>query len=195
MTAPLTEIHLMVDLETMATGPTAAIVQIGAVLFDPAGDGPIDRRGYSANVNLTSSALAGMRIDPDTIAWWQRQDPAAQTALLAGAVDLRTALAGLRDFVRANVAAPAGVWSHGAAFDVPILEHAAQLTGVALPWSHREVRDTRTVFWLAGAAGWPDDVPFAEAVKHFALSDATHQVLRVQSALRHLGACNATAAP
>lgn len=34
----MTNLHIMIDVETASTAPTAALIQIGAVAFDPEGD-------------------------------------------------------------------------------------------------------------------------------------------------------------
>ena len=53
--------HLMVDLETLATSPDAAILTIGAVLFDPYSTRVYDK--FYTRVNLESTTDLGMKID------------------------------------------------------------------------------------------------------------------------------------
>src|SRR5258706_9274955 len=98
--------HLMVDLETMSSDMDAAIVAIGAVLFDI--EGPmlvaedIDAGAvncFYTNVDLASSMRLGLKPNASTIMWWLKQSQAARDALILPApVDITTALAALAGF-------------------------------------------------------------------------------------------------
>ena len=66
--------HLMIDLETLATTPDAAILTIGACKFDPYGD---DRDKatrkmptFYRRVELKSNVDLGRRVDESTLRWW-----------------------------------------------------------------------------------------------------------------------------
>ena len=63
--------NVMFDLETMGSGPDAAIVAIGAVEFDTV-TALLGRRFYRV-VNLASAVAAGGVIAPSTVLWWMRQ--------------------------------------------------------------------------------------------------------------------------
>lgn len=171
--------HVMLDLETMSTAPNAAIVQIGAAQFHLDGDGIFV--SFERTVALQSSLLAGGSIDPKTVNWW-REPGRPRHAIEHNAVSLGDALAHFIDWLPVD----AIIWSHGAAFDVPVLESAYRSMGQTPPWSHRNVRDTRTLFALATSlAGWHK--PEAH-VAHIAVADAMQQVFEVQSACRALAA-------
>lgn len=58
--------NVMLDLETMGSGSKAAIVSIGAVLFDPM-TGETGAEFYQV-VSLNSSAHYG-ELDPGTVIW------------------------------------------------------------------------------------------------------------------------------
>ena len=64
----------MLDLETMGKGPSAAIVTIGAVFFDPM-TGELGAE-FEAHIDLRDSARFG-EIDPDTVLWWLGQSDEA----------------------------------------------------------------------------------------------------------------------
>lgn len=172
--------HVMLDLETFGLGPTAAIVQIGAVAFDPYSNrlGP----GFELVVSLQSSVLAGCTVDPLTAEWWRGQALEAKKAICRDPMDLAQALGELASWW-ASLGPVEGVWAHGAAFDVPVLEHAYKRVGREVPWSYKAVRDTRTVFWLAELQGWRR---VEHPVAHTALADAQAQAADVQSALEWL---------
>ncbi|CAM7540570.1 3'-5' exoribonuclease Rv2179c-like domain-containing protein [Citrobacter freundii] len=72
--------HLMVDLETMGSGPDAPIVSIGAVYFDPS-TGNTGAEFYQV-VSLESSMSFGMKPDASTIQWWLKQSSEARSAIL-----------------------------------------------------------------------------------------------------------------
>lgn len=67
--------HLMIDLETMGNKPTAPIVAIGAVFFDPTSS-ELGAEFYVA-VNLASAMEQGAKPDGDTILWWLKQSAEA----------------------------------------------------------------------------------------------------------------------
>ncbi len=175
--------HLMIDLETLSLEKNATIIQIGAVAFDPDGVNLIDKREWT--VNSMGCLMIGSHTDPGTINWWKEQSPEAQAAVSAAAVPIRTAMRALTEFcVEAD--AGHGVWSHGASFDLPIIEWYAARLGIVLPWSYRAHRDTRTLFWVARAAGWVPEK--REGVAHTAGDDALAQAREVCSAIQFLKA-------
>ena len=68
-----------------------------------------------------------------------------------------------------------GVWSHGATFDLVIIENIYRQLGKNLPWQYWQLRDTRTLFDL----GFNPDMP--QGSKHDALQDAIRQSVGVQN--------------
>jgi exodeoxyribonuclease VIII len=169
--------HFMVDLETFGVRPDAAIVQIGAVRFDPdvvrSSDATI-RFNYRRNVCLASSLLAGATVDEATVSWWR-----ARPLALRDLVPIETALRELAAWLD-SFPTPTVVWSNGAAFDVPILESAFRASSVPVPWRYSDVRDVRTVVAVAREFGF--EKPRAETA-HDALADAAAQVAWVHGAL------------
>jgi hypothetical protein len=167
--------HIMVDLETAGTGPTAAILQIGAVEFELYGD-RIEDGAFFQNVSLMSGILAGCTIDEATLEWWSKQGVQAQDSLHEGPmVTLPNALLSFDWWLKGREFE--GIWSHGACFDIPILEHAYRCCGIPLPWDFRKVRDTRTVFAFSG---WKPALPASSFIAHRADHDAAKQACDVQ---------------
>jgi exodeoxyribonuclease VIII len=66
-------------------------------------------------------------------------------------------------------------WSHGATFDLVIIENLYRQLGKNLPWQYWQLRDTRTLFDL----GFDPDMP--QGSKHDALQDAIRQAVGVQN--------------
>ena len=66
-------------------------------------------------------------------------------------------------------------WSHGATFDLVIIENLYRQLGRPVPWNYWQLRDTRTLFDL----GFSPDMP--QGGKHDALQDAIRQSVGVQN--------------
>ena len=66
---------LMIDIETLSTGPNATIMTIAAQVFDPASTGWPDRHFYA---RVTPESQPNRDIDDTTIAWWATQVPEAR---------------------------------------------------------------------------------------------------------------------
>lgn len=175
--------HLMVDLETMSSDMDAAIVAIGAVLFDT--DGPelvaeeIDAGAlncFYANVDLASSMRVGLKPSASTIMWWLKQAQGARDALVVPQpIDITIALAALAGFIKAHDIKY--VWAH-ANFDLSILATAYNLCGIKLPWKYYDARDVRTIYATAFNNEKVPGVP--TELKHNALWDAYRQAVGVQ---------------
>lgn len=173
---------LMIDLETLDILPTAAVLTVGAVKFDPYGDelnSPAMDSLY-IKIDLDSSDAVGCTVDDNTIAWWASQDQDAQDAAFdpTDRVDVAEAMKQLYKFAWGTKR----VWSHGAGFDAIICENLFRKTGRAIPWKFWEVRDTRTIFDLG------IDPQRPPVLKHHALEDAWNQAVGVQNVMRKLRA-------
>jgi hypothetical protein len=159
------EADVMIDTETLGTVPGSAILSIGAVMFGPSGLGS----SFYAPVLLQSCVDCGLTMDPKTIIWWMGQsDDARAAAFRADAAPLIQVLLDFSNwFVEQRALRP---WSHGACFDVPILEAAYKACFIPPPWSFWNVRDTRTLYDLAGVK-----VDRSSGTHHNALDDAKAQ--------------------
>ncbi|GJD65139.1 3'-5' exonuclease [Methylobacterium frigidaeris] len=169
---------IMIDLETLSTRPDAMIVAIGAVQFGPEGLGDLF---YCA---VTPDGALG-HIDPKTVAWWMGQGDEARSVFRDDGPNREPLAVALRDF-RAwldRKGKDLRIWGHGSSFDLPIIESAFRACGHPIPWSHRAIRDTRTLYELAGVK-----VEMPEGEKHHALSDAKAQALAVIRGVRALAA-------
>lgn len=163
--------HLMVDMETMAVSPSAVILSLGAVHFDPFDTGYTD--SLYMKINLDDQDKLGREIDPNTLDWWAKQDPAIMEE--AFSLDNRV---GLEDAMQQFHKFAWGCdcfWSHGATFDLVILENVLRQLKRPLPWNYWQLRDTRTLFDL----GVNPEMP--QGSKHDALQDAIRQAVGVQN--------------
>lgn len=164
--------HIMIDLETLDTSPSAAIISIGAVKFDPATQTPLGDKFYLP-VSIQSNLDEGRTISGDTLRWWMNQDDTARSVFREAGTPLTEALLALNGFFNHG---EYKVWGNGADFDNAILAHAYTSNGWKAPWKFWNNRCYRT---LKGMPGVPK-MPAFEG-KHNALTDACAQALHLQA--------------
>lgn len=174
--------HVMIDLETLSTRTDAAIVQIGAVLFEPVSGGKVrNDRPFNRHVLVQDGAGS---IDNGTLAWWLQQPNARDMgkALEADAVPLAQALQDLVEWpmkaMELEWSAIGGVWAKPADFDLAILKTAFARFGTTPPWDRRATRCARTLFEVSG--GEPS-IDWTGLRHHDAFDDALGQAMQVQA--------------
>lgn len=166
---------IMLDLETLGTRPGSAIVALGAVSFEP-----FDNKLGNFIVGTVGLVQPKMRIEGNTVGWWMKQSQQTREITFPD----QPTWPNIEDMLDAFTAFYDGseLWSHGAAFDIVLLEAAYHRHGRRTPWSYRQIRDTRTLFALR-----PDvKVPF-DGTMHSAIDDACHQAKWVQSVYHAIG--------
>jgi hypothetical protein len=169
--------HLMVDLETMAVTPRAVVLTLGAVQFDPYSDTIYDE--LYLKFNLDDQDTLGREIDPNTLDWWAKQEQAVMDEAFSS--DGRISVVdGMNAFHKFAWGCDK-IWSHGAVFDIIMLEDIYRQIGKPIAWEFWRCRDTRTLFDLA-------DPEMEKSVEqHNALFDAIRQAKGVQTVYRKLG--------
>jgi hypothetical protein len=155
----------MIDLETMGLVPGAAIVSIGAVVFDPR----INRVTKNTFYRELDWASQGRQIDPNTQQWWTGRVAGAKAAL-DGLDDLDAALADLTSWLPRDCKP----WGNGATFDISMLENAYRQHNIAIPWKFWNVRDCRTIKDIYESARGGYDKKSGGTLHH-ALDDAIFQ--------------------
>lgn len=166
--------HIMIDLETMGTSPSAAIVAIGAVIFDE----HTLRDQFYANVDLQSAIDSGATVDGSTVMWWLKQSDAARAAITDPETTrpIREALEDFAAFTRlAAQHGLEGVWGNGASFDNVLLAESYRRLGMDRPWPFWLDRCYRTMKNLHTSV--PVD---HTGVAHNALDDAVAQAMHLQ---------------
>jgi len=163
--------HLMVDMETMAVTPDAVILTLGAVHFNPWGNGYGDKIYF--RISIDDQDRLGRFVDPATLDWWAKQDPAIMEEAFSDQdrIPLEEAMDRFHKFAWGCDA----FWSHGATFDLVMIENVLRQMGRPVPWNYWQLRDTRTLFDL----GYDPDMPTGS--KHDALQDAIRQAVGVQN--------------
>lgn len=184
------ELHAMLDLETLSTKPDACILSIGCVLFYLGGSrhGEILDKFEVAVDNVATPEDQRGSIDLATVVWWMH--PARSGALfelqtIRDARQLATAVLKARDFLD-TAEDIRGLWSKSPTFDEVILRSAFKRCEVEFPLSYRVSRDVRAIEALAEFAGLT--MPPFIGQPHSALADAMHQTACVVRAFSHLKA-------
>lgn len=143
---------VVLDTETLALTDNAVVLTLSAVRFNKTDDelaliiedGQLDIAQHDnllhLRLDVTEQLLAGRSVDPKTVAWWNRQSPPAQQAVLSGQVNrVYFALQALSRFVEG-----AQVFARGTDFDPPMLLSLFKQHQLTAPWKYNQVRDVRT---------------------------------------------------
>ena len=172
--------HVMLDLETMGTGPQAAIVAIGAVAFDPTTNSI--QCSFYQKVDLNSSVELGGVMSADTVLWWMKQDDEARHQFYFTGIPLIDVLKRFEHWL--SCLAPwehRQIWGNGAAFDNVILAGALQRAKIQVPWSYKNDRCYRTLKAL-----YPE-VPYEQlGTEHNALDDARSQAIHLMQIFKFM---------
>ena len=179
----------------MITEPHAAILTIGATMFDPRGadteETLRERSKLFGPVTFESNEKEGRHFSPSTMAWWMKQDKAAQDALFEGnLVNLRIALTEFAKWVRDEAPTPTRIFAKDPDFDVVIMKNAMEHCGLRWPFKFWESRSVRTTMELAyPPGGLRGEFPLiGVGVAHNALDDSVRQALAVQHSYKILDA-------
>lgn len=175
---------VMVDLETLGRRAGCAILSIGAVAFDPL-TGEMGAEHYSI-VKLTSCEKHGLHVDPETVAWWEKQNPEAQKVLkqaraARGNKALDKALAEFNKFLAQFGPKTVRVWGNGSDFDNAILINCYAATGLDAGWDFWNNRCYRTLKGLE-----PSIKVKRGGVYHNALDDAKTQATHALEIFKHM---------
>lgn len=160
----MSDIHVMVDLETMGRRSNAVICSIGAVKFML--DGTIIDKFY-CTVDAKDCKSYGLTTDVSTLNWWKKQPKETLALLLKDNLSLKDALTKFSMWY-GNKSLP--TWGNGVAFDNVILENAYEAASMQRPWKHWEDRCYRTMKNIIIV-----DPPEREGTHHNALDDALFQ--------------------
>ena len=172
---------IMIDLETLDTSPYCVILTIGAVRFNPHGNGVVEKLELRPTIE-EQTEIYNRLINDDTLRWWSEQSPEALEEALGdrGRISFKECMETLYKFCWNRRA----VWSNGASFDVVVAETAFRqvLTDKPnpIPWPFYTVRDTRTLYEIAGVK-LKDG---GHVTSHRAVEDAERQAIVVQKAYK-----------
>lgn len=167
---------IMIDIETLDTRPTSAVLSIGAVEFNETDLGVT----FSRNVSIDSCLKLGMTVSGPTISWWMDQSDAARAMFNQATAQVTDTL---NEFVQAyNWAEFDEVWANGTDFDLAILRNAFEQAGVQCPWAYYKGRDYRTICKLIPRS-MLNELRIEPTIPHNALADAIAQALTLQAVM------------
>lgn len=175
---------VMVDLETLGRRAGCSILSIGAVAFD-AESGKLGPEFYTV-VKMASCEEYGLRTDPDTVAWWAKQNLEAQKVLkqaraARGNKTLDKALTEFNCYLAQFGPKAVRVWGNGSDFDNAILINCYAATELTAGWEFWNNRCFRTLKGMA-----PSIKVDRTGTYHNALDDAKTQALHAIKVLQHL---------
>ena len=177
--------HVMLDLETLDTAPSAVVISIGAVAFDPYTNELGSRFYVEMTEDISTQQLVGRTISGNTVNWWMQQDVAAKRVFAVPPTDSSArvstveALERFRAFVVDNGDRNVELWGNGADFDNTILGSLYDVFGLKKPWSYSRNRCYRTMRAL-GIGPRRSLSQAREGVHHNALDDAVTQARHLQ---------------
>lgn len=173
--------HIMIDIESLDTSPNCVILTIGAVRFDPKGMGVVEKLELRPLIEEQTEKYNRV-INEDTLRWWSGQSEEALDEAMGdwGRISFRECMETLYKFCWNRRA----IWSNGAGFDIVAMESAWRNLDSRIPWPYYTVRDTRTLYEIAGVN--LKDKKYGTKTTHKAVEDAEHQAIVVQDAYRNL---------
>lgn len=173
-------IHATIDLETLDTSPSATILTIGGVKFNPyTVDEPYDK--FYFKLSIDDQDRLGRTVSDSTLEWWAKQDP----EIMNEAFD-QTDAVGVDEFLNALNKWIVGVdifWGQGYGFDYTMLENIYRSLGRPIPWQFWQIRDSRTLLGLLKE----DPRKKMQKNLHNAYADAFYQSKAIQIAYSDLG--------
>jgi len=159
-------LRVMLDLETLGTGPDAVVTAIGVCRFDEM------KTLYTGCRTLDYTKDPG-DIDPGTLRWWLKQDRQVANDMLTGTEDpaiVAVWLDGMLDVKE--------VWANAPTFDCTILRNwYHRVVGREAPWHWRNERCMRTMYGYA--RHWGIALPPVDGAAHDAGADAYRQAIHL----------------
>lgn len=172
--------HVMIDIETLATTPDAVVMSVGAVKFDPKASRPPTNKTLW-RPDIDEQTARDRHVSESTLEWWSRQPTHIQDDAFSEH-DRITVKDFMKELNRYCVGADK-IWCQGPQFDLLILENFYTQWGHHFGWQFWQVMDCRTLFQLM-----PTDPRKAiQQDLHSADADAYFQALGVQQCYKHFG--------
>jgi exodeoxyribonuclease VIII len=169
----MSQINVMVDLETMARATNSVICSIGAVKFT-LDDDIIDT--FYCTVDATDCKRYGLVVETSVINWWKNQPREVLDSLRKDTLPLKEALT---KFSKWYGSRSLPTWGNSVAFDNVILQSAYEACGMSRPWKHWDDRCYRTMKNIINI-----DAGEREGTHHNALDDAIFQTKHLLKILR-----------
>lgn len=173
-------IHAMIDLETLDVSPTAQVLSIGGVKFNPnTKEDPFDEFFFRIDIDYQEST--GRTVSTETLDWWSTQDKDAIE--MAFSPDNRVSPQEMLRHLKKWYVGCDTVWSQRILMDIGIVQNMCKQYDSPVPWPYWGIKDSATLFGIL-----PDDPRKKYTfLKHDPLQDAKFQAKSVQDAIATLG--------
>lgn len=170
------KVHIVVDTETLALDPKAAVIDIGAVMAM----GKFEPCKFHLLIKPSSYIGTPFEIDPDTVAWHNTNNPGFIDQCENHGVSFQEAATEFHVWLSGFAAnAELHMWSQGKDFDQTILGWLFKQCGVLKPaYSYRNFHCTRDLLWLNPAARIKGG---GDTAAHTALADAEWATAQFQA--------------
>ena len=172
--------HIMIDIETLATTPDAVVMSVGAVKFDPTSDQP----PYSKTLwrpDIDEQTERDRHVSESTLEWWAKLPQHIQDD--AFSEDSRIPVTEFMKELNRYCVGADKIWCQGPQFDMLILENLYIQWGHHFGWQFWQVMDCRTLFQLMPV----DPRKAIQQDLHSADADAYYQAIGVQQCYEHFG--------
>lgn len=171
---------VMLDIETMGFRPECVVLTFGAIKFDPYNPGLEPHTGFYQRLNVDEQLALGRTVDDSTMEWWSQQAESVREEAFAD--EDRVSLVEFAKELNKYMVGVDNIWAQGPTFDFVIIENLFRMIDVPVNWQFWQIRDSRTLFQVAGD---PRKADRAEA--HNALADCYYQAKGVQDVFKQLG--------
>ena len=145
--------HVVIDLETLDTVPTAVVLSIGIAVGNLQEDLP---KNYHWNLCVPSQIFAGRSLSQSTVEWWREKDLSLQLAAIEYPVAVTVALyevqKTLNDLKKAAGEDSFSIWGNSPSFDLGILSNLFAQYKFEVPWKYWQERDLRTYGAMVGVS-------------------------------------------
>ncbi len=171
--------HVMLDIETLATTPDAVVMSVGVVKFDPHTGVPHNKTLWRPDIDEQTER--DRHISDSTLEWWAKQPEHIQEDAFSdhGRIPVVEFMKELNRYC----VGMEKIWCQGPQFDMLILENLYIQYGHHFGWQFWQVMDCRTLFQLMPV----DPRKAIQQDLHSADADAYYQAIGVQQCYEHFG--------
>jgi len=171
--------HVMLDIETLATTPDAVVMSVGVVKFDPRSGTPYNKTLWRPDIDEQTER--DRYVSESTLEWWAKQPDHIQEDAFSD--EGRIPVVEFMKELNRYCVGMEKIWCQGPQFDMLILENLYIQWGHHFGWQFWQVMDCRTLFQLM-----PQDPRKAiQQDLHSADADAYYQAIGVQQCYEHFG--------
>lgn len=167
---------VMIDLETLDTGPDCVILTLGAVRFNPWQDEINPDNCIYLKPDVDEQIALGRRVNEGTMQWWAQQPPDVRDDAISDTD--RISLEEFSKQLNKIVANADRIWAQGPVFDIVILENLYRQIGKPAPWQYYSIRDSRTLLKALG-----DNRAKGRNQAHNAVADCIYQIQSIHAAV------------